>query len=44
MCPCALELSPGSVNKDGRVLLLRFKPINVIVSKEPVSFLVNPSI
>lgn len=41
---CALELSPGSVNKDGRVLFLLFKPINVIVLKEPISFFVKPSI
>lgn len=44
MCHCVLELSPGSVNKDGRVLFLPFKPINAIVLKKPISFPVNPSI
>lgn len=44
MCYRTLELNPGSVNRDEKVLFLLFKPINVTVLKEPISFLVNPSI
>lgn len=41
---CAFEFSLGFVNKDGRVLFLLFKLINVIVLKELIFFFVKLSI